>query len=67
MTVNMPACMTCARYHFNDPLTCDAFLGRIPDEIWLEGNPHTSPVDGDGGKLYIEQYQPQHQTDGLKP
>jgi hypothetical protein len=69
MPVGIPSCMTCARYHSTDDngITCDAFPDRIPDLIWLEGDPHTAPVDGDGGKLYIEQYQPQHQTDGLAP
>jgi hypothetical protein len=49
MTVAQPACMTCKHYHRDDPVTCDAFPLRIPDLIWLEGDPHTGPVAGDHG------------------
>jgi hypothetical protein len=56
--------MTCARYHRRGGVTCDAFPTRIPDLIWLEGDPHTSPVAGDGGKLYIPQNQPGPRADG---
>lgn len=31
---------------------CSAFPDGIPDEIWLEKNPHTSPFPGDGGIMF---------------
>lgn len=49
MTVDAPACMKCRRYRRDNPVTCDAFPARIPDRIWLEGDPHTSPIPGDNG------------------
>lgn len=52
MTVDMPACMTCIHFHREGPLSCDAFPERIPDVIWLEGNPHLTPVTGDHGIRY---------------
>jgi hypothetical protein len=52
VTVDIPACMTCTRFHRKGPLTCDAFPERIPDKVWLEGDPHTSPIEGDHGLLY---------------
>lgn len=44
-----PACMTCVHYDRTKPVTCAAFPDRIPDVIWLEGDPHTKPVKGDHG------------------
>jgi hypothetical protein len=35
--------------HFRKNVECDAFPDRIPDAIWIKGNPHTSPVSGDHG------------------
>ena len=53
MTVFAPSCMTCVHYHRQGlPLTCDAFPERIPDLIWIKGDPHTSPVPGDHGIVY---------------
>ena len=49
MTVDAPACMRCKHLHKDRAIACDAFPDRIPDIIWLEGNPHTSPVAGDRG------------------
>jgi hypothetical protein len=43
----VPACMKCV--HFRKNVECDAFPDRIPDAIWIKGNPHTSPVSGDHG------------------
>jgi hypothetical protein len=42
-----PVCMDCK--HFKGARKCDAFPDRIPDVIWLKGDPHTSPVAGDHG------------------
>jgi hypothetical protein len=50
--VLMPACMTCVHYRRELPVSCDAFPERIPDLIWLKGDPHTKPVDGDHGIRY---------------
>jgi hypothetical protein len=52
MTVDPPACMTCRHYRPSNPVTCDAFPTRIPEVIWLQGNPHTEPVLGDHGIRY---------------
>jgi hypothetical protein len=41
--------MKCRHYRESPPVTCDAFPERIPDRIWLEGDPHTAPVPGDHG------------------
>lgn len=47
MMVAPPACMDCK--HFLGARKCDAFPDRIPDVIWLEGDPHTEPAKGDHG------------------
>lgn len=51
----------CKRYRgpqFGPPIdpvfTCDAFPLGIPEEILSGDNPHTAPVDGDGGKHYVK-------------
>ena len=49
MTVLPPACMKCKHYRTDDAVACDAFPDRIPDLIWLGGDPHTGPVPGDRG------------------
>lgn len=49
MMVAPPACMSCVHYDRTKPVTCTAFPDRIPDVIWLEGDPHTQPVTGDHG------------------
>lgn len=49
MIVAPPACMDCIHYDRSKPVTCAAFPDRIPDVIWLEGDPHTEPVKGDHG------------------
>jgi len=43
-------CMTCV--HYRGDLKCEAFPKKIPDEILVEGNDHTSPVEGDHGIMY---------------
>ena len=53
MTVPPPACMDCK--HFLGARKCDAYPAKIPDVIWLEGNPHTKHVDGDHGILFEER------------
>lgn len=45
-----PACATCK--HWKGGLTCPAFMDGIPSEIFLYGNKHTKPVDGDHGIRY---------------
>jgi hypothetical protein len=45
MMVAPPACMECQ--HYRGTRKCDAFPQQIPDVIWLEGDPHTKPVQGD--------------------
>lgn len=52
MTVLPPACMTCRHYRDSKPVSCAAFPARIPDVIWLQGDPHTGPVAGDNGIRY---------------
>lgn len=52
MTVDPPACLRCK--HFRPKAlgpSCDAFPhpARIPDRIWLFGDPHAKPVEGDHG------------------
>lgn len=47
--VEPPACLDCLHYRRDRPVTCDAFPERIPDLIWLEGDPHTGPITGDHG------------------
>jgi len=46
-----PICVDCQ--YFNEtsahPVTCAAFHGGIPDEIFTYGNPHVEPIDGDNG------------------
>ena len=53
MTVVRPHCLSCKHWHsIASPPSCAAFPQRIPDLIWLEGDPHTTPVDGDHGIQY---------------
>lgn len=64
MTVDAPACMRCRHYHRRgEPVTCDAFPSRIPDRIWLEGDPHTGPVPGDHGI----RFEPAPESAGWPP
>lgn len=45
-------CMDCKHYHRAAKVPqCDAFPapGRIPDMVWVEGDPHTGPIEGDHG------------------
>lgn len=49
MSVPPPACTVCVHYDRTKPVTCAAFPVRIPDVIWLEGDPHTEPIKGDHG------------------
>lgn len=62
-----PACMTCRHYRRHEPVTCDAFPDRIPDLVWLEGDPHTGPIPGDHGIRFepIEAEKPPYRP--LKP
>jgi hypothetical protein len=46
-TLVPPTCMVCR--NLTGERACTAFTEEIPDSIWLEGNPHTEPVDGDHG------------------
>jgi len=50
VTVLSPNCIRCKHYHDDgEPVTCEAFPKRIPDEIWLYGNKHIEPFPGDNG------------------
>jgi len=55
MTVGPPACLRCQHYRSAKPVSCDAFPTRIPDVIWLEGDPHTKRVAGDNGIRFSER------------
>ena len=47
------ACLKCARKREGDEgWYCEAFPEGMPDEILSNGNPHTSPVEGDHGILF---------------
>lgn len=50
-------CLKCKHKHPTWRHTCDAFPGRIPDEIWRGENTHTNPYPGDGG-IHFERRQP---------
>lgn len=52
MTVPMPVCMRCVHYDRSRPITCKAFPERIPDLVWLQGDPHTARIEGDHGILF---------------
>lgn len=52
MEAQPPACMGCRHYRPEKPVTCSAFPTRIPDRIWLQGDPHTKPFPGDHGILF---------------
>jgi hypothetical protein len=54
MTVAPPVCMVCKHLRLKVGVDCDAFPDRIPDKIWLEGDPHTQSVPGDHG-IHFEQ------------
>jgi hypothetical protein len=58
-----PVCLQCRRYRKYAPRTCDAFKSLIPRAIWLGGNPHTSPVKGDYGLLFVDG-EPQKKDTG---
>ncbi len=50
MTVAPPVCLTCTHWHADEsPPACDAFPVRIPDLVWLGGDKHDKPIDGDHG------------------
>lgn len=46
-------CHACRRFHgrrsFDQPFTCDAFPGGIPDAVFDNDRDHRQPVDGDNG------------------
>ncbi len=43
-----PVCSLCANWHIGTD-HCRAFPDEIPDEIFLQGNPHRRHVPGDHG------------------
>jgi hypothetical protein len=46
-------CWGCRHYLRTGPnRRCEAFEGRIPEEIWNGSNPHTAPVEGDHGLTF---------------
>ena len=52
MTTVPAVCMKCQHYSAEKPVSCTAFPDRIPDVVWLEGNPHTEHIPGDHGILF---------------
>jgi GNAT superfamily N-acetyltransferase len=56
--------MNCIHYHIDDPLTCDAFTDEIPQEIWIGGDPHILPFEGDHGIQFdrTDEAQPQSRS-----
>ena len=44
----LPVCVDCKHLHPKGT-TCEAFPDGIPDEIYLYGDKHTKPFDGDSG------------------
>ena len=51
MTARVPTCFFC-KHCYSDLISCEAFPGGIPDEIWTGRNDHVSAYPGDGGILY---------------
>ena len=45
--ITAPPVCVCSGKHYRGAAKCDAFPDKIPDVIWLEGDPHTKPVEGD--------------------
>jgi hypothetical protein len=58
MTVPPAHCIKCRHLRDTAPPTCAAFLDRIPDLIWIEGDPHTGPVAGDHGIRFEPKKEP---------
>ncbi len=52
-TLDLAACITCKHKH-NDGPTCDAFPDGIPNDVLDGRNPHTEPIEGDGGIVWEE-------------
>lgn len=49
-------CINCARFFYWNPFgnKCEAFPDGIPSaELFERGNPHTEPIPGDGGKMFL--------------
>jgi hypothetical protein len=47
MPTSIPVCLDCK--HYIRGKKCDAFLGDIPDSIFLGDIDHKNPVEGDNG------------------
>lgn len=58
MIVAQPACIDCRHYRPDRPVTCAAFPDRIPDLVWLKGDPHTGPIPGDHGIQFELRVEP---------
>ncbi len=49
-SIGPPVCLDCKHWHRDEsPPACDAFPKRIPDLIWIDGDSHTKPINGDHG------------------
>jgi hypothetical protein len=51
-SVGPPVCLDCKHWHADaSPPACDAFPapGRIPSLVWIDGDEHRKPIDGDHG------------------
>jgi len=56
MIGSAPACLKCKHYYRNnyDGLKCKAFKSGIPDEIIVNGNPHTKPLHSQKNDIIFE-------------
>ena len=47
------ACTDCVHFNVGKIIpSCNAFLVKIPDIIWKNGDPHTKSIEGDNGITY---------------
>ena len=54
-----PLCLKCKHLHvkslYEDMITCEAFPGGIPVDIFFEAKDHTKLIDGDSGIVFEEK------------
>jgi hypothetical protein len=60
--VGPPVCLDCKHFRPDVGRACAAFPEKIPDIVWLKGDPHTGPIPGDHGIRFepIKQEQLSH-------
>ncbi len=56
--VYSPVCCRCLHLASVSGRRCRAFPNGIPYEIWSGVNPHTKPVEGDGGTMFKDRIGP---------